>query len=888
MSAPPATEPPPTAAERTLESDPIAALDVLRRDLGIPSLPRYSVLLVGGKSLKIDQVLGLLDYGIRLFLVTESRDEELWKSLRHFEQARLLEWECVPEVGDHAVWIVDGIWPANLETWVRKATQAADQRGGLNLQQYQIVHADSEADVLVTAGAGTGKTETMTERLVYLMATVHGHTDAPIRPGSASTPRTMSLDEVGLVTFTREAAKEMRRRIARTVTLRQRLCPRCVHPTVAWLMQLGRAQISTIHMFARKVVQQFGSVLGMGPGFAISSRTLSLQAHIREELAARLHPLFMGAQSAEVPPIHEWIRHVETVWETLENNGVPLLVLGTAGSAAHSIDWGKSPTPSMQADAVRVTGEVIDAVAVRLGAECLREQFLRTSQLVPAALQAVRATDSDSLAVRRKRLRFLFVDEFQDTDAMQLDLLLAIRERLDARLFVVGDAKQGIYRFRGASGNAFEALQARVVERALKRFSQFVLTRNFRSDGRLLDSMHPYFNTWGASDILPYKPNEKLLSRKSAAGIGCELSSPKVGKQSKCLEHAAQLVGKWRAEDPKASIAVLCRRNSQAMKVHRIIKQGGGSCELLVGGTFFISEAVLELRALLEAVLDPANTAALLELCETRWAGAMLADGAPWSEPAAREAWGGRIDPPMHWRDRVASLGASGSFDRSDLTAIQRRVEFLASRLRRMAAVAFIVECHTKLDPSACGCAADDDEEARVVYSRNLDHLITLIDAQFQNSAATADSILAWLRVQIATNRIEDEPAEPRATQGETIALTVHKSKGLEFDRVIVACTDTNFETSDYVTSEAFVTSEGGKTKVWWTWKMGQEGADWRNAPEAEAGWNVDLQETEREETRLLYVAMTRARSRLEVLRPAKAPTFPCWDKLLRSAEAGQ
>ena len=57
-----------------------------------------------------------------------------------------------------------------------------------------------------------------------------------------------------------------------------------------------------------------------------------------------------------------------------------------------------------------------------------------------------------------RRYRYLFVDEFQDTDAAQIDLVLELRERLDCRLFVVGDVKQGIYRFRGAEGNAFEEL----------------------------------------------------------------------------------------------------------------------------------------------------------------------------------------------------------------------------------------------------------------------------------------------------------------------------------------------------------------------------------------------------------------------------------------------
>lgn len=874
-----------SSAERTLAIDPIAALDVLRRDLGINSLPRYSVLLVGGERVDIQQVLGLLDYGIRLFLVTKDRDETVWKGLQHFVQARLLEWECVPTVGTGTAWIVDGNWKSSQDPWIESAAKDADKRGGVNLQQYHIVHAAADADVLVTAGAGTGKTETMTERLVYLLATVHGYSDAPTRTGDPTTPRTISLDDVGLVTFTREAAKEMRRRIARTLTLRQRLCPRCVHPTAAWLMQLGRAQISTIHIFARGLVKQFGDAIEMGPNFATSNRTFAIRAHIRDELSKRIEPLYALPNMVTVPPIHEWIRHVEAVWETLENNGVPLIVLKQGKSAVNPIAWGSSPEQGIPAQAVRITGEVVEAVAKLLGDECRREQFLRTSQLVPAALEAVKLTDQGALIARKRRLRFLFVDEFQDTDSMQLDMLLAVRERLNARLFVVGDAKQGIYRFRGASGNAFDALTVRVKQRNLEPFTQFALTRNFRSDGQLLDSMHPYFAAWGDEKLLPYKSGERLLPRKDAIGLGHKLSTREVGSARECLSQAAQLVQRWRAEDPKASIAILCRRNSHAMAVQKLIVDNNGQCALLVGGTFFASEAVVELRALLEAVLDPTNTAALLELCETRWVAAILAGGTLWGEVVGEDVWNGAIEAPMGWLDRFASLGKSDSFDRTDLAVIQRRVEFLSERLRGMAAVAFIVDCHTRLDPSTCSRSGDDNGRARAAYSRNLDHLITLIDAQFLNSAATAGAILEWLRIQIATNRSEDEPAERRATEGETIALTVHKSKGLEFDRVIVPRTDTNFEASAFVTTEAFVTEQNGRNQVWWKWKVGENGTVWRNATDDQGGWRVDQQETTREETRLLYVAMTRAKSHLTILRPVNQPQQQCWHKLLQFGE---
>jgi len=94
--------------------------------------------------------------------------------------------------------------------------------------QYDIVHSNSDSDVMVRAGAGTGKTETMSERVVFLLAT---HASAGNQHRSD-----LRLDDIVLVTFTKEAARQMRERLVRTLALRRRLCPSCVLPALAWML----------------------------------------------------------------------------------------------------------------------------------------------------------------------------------------------------------------------------------------------------------------------------------------------------------------------------------------------------------------------------------------------------------------------------------------------------------------------------------------------------------------------------------------------------------------------------------------------------------------------------------------------------------------------------
>jgi DNA helicase-2/ATP-dependent DNA helicase PcrA len=158
------------------------------------------------------------------------------------------------------------------------------------------------------------------------------------------------------------------------------------------------------------------------------------------------------------------------------------------------------PPEGVDGEVSTTTKDVIESVAASFADFCVTNQTIPLSQLVSAAVATVQRSGS---ALTRPP-RYLFVDEFQDTDGLQMDLILGLRRQVGCRLFVVGDAKQGIYRFRGAEGNAFEELRRRVASIGLPPLDDYQLTRNFRSGKRLLDSLHHYFDAWGRSNFLSY------------------------------------------------------------------------------------------------------------------------------------------------------------------------------------------------------------------------------------------------------------------------------------------------------------------------------------------------------------------------------------------------
>jgi len=890
--------------------------------LGLPNLPRYSVLRIGLHGVDLSRLLGLVDYGIRVFIISgrgEPRAED-HPEVTHFVDARIIEWSCLDEDLPTTGWIVDGQMTDDEAT--RGALELADAEGGINIGQYKVVHAPSDENIVVMAGAGTGKTETMSERLVFLLATF----DDTVTIDGQDHPRTFGLSDVVLVTFTREAAREMRSRIARTLLLRLRLSRLCVHPAMSWMMELSSTHISTIHAFARSVAKQGGSEVGLGPGFRVSAQTIAFReilfAVMSERLVSLLQkPVPQGKKSNTIPASYQWIDHLTAIWDALDNNGVDLMELATGpvtasdtGSSAprntlSQVDWALHGLSGVHHDVATATKEIIEETVARFRAVCLENQAVPTSQLVGLASAVVGGSGRSSV----NPPRFLFVDEFQDTDDQQMDFLLATAEKFDCRLFVVGDAKQAIYRFRGAADNAFSLFKMKLEQRkenarkigtphdTVAAHETLELTRNFRTGSVLLKSMTDYFRVWRANQWLPADEDVVLVPSNDNEGLGKSVKFLTSSEKS-YVDDAAKLVKKIRADHPYSSIAIICRRNAHAIRIKERLKvlDPGHVCDLLVGGGFFTTEAVKEVRVLLAAVSDPEDSAAVLELCATRWsAGLMTSAPPPALDQDGRAAWGTVVGPIVGWETRLATLARTGNFDVTDLEPLKKRLRLLRGMLEGMSVMSWIVECDRLFTPASCD-KPDDSLTDRERYDRCRHHLLTLMDTEFAESSSTLEIVLSWLKLQIATNRNEDEPSAVPVTEddtirdesdtepGRTVALTVHKSKGAQFDIVLVPNTWTKFGAPKGTETEVSVLVEPGtKPRIAWRWKIVRDGKketfESGSGNAAKDHWKEETSENKKEETRLLYVAMTRAKEQLIMFLPTAASKESWSDLLLRA-----
>jgi superfamily I DNA/RNA helicase len=881
-----------------LASNPWHGLEVLAKHLGLTHAPRYSVLHVAPAPItkaELDVLFGLCHYGMRVFLYSANNPFEAGNMpniYRAFLEARFIEWSINPDLaGDTAYWEVDGVAQGAFNNALTStAGQYAGPPGfeGINIQQYRVVHAPASDDILVSAGAGTGKTETMAERLMYLLSVPRG--GLPLQ-----------MKEISLITFTREAAREMRSRISRTIMLRQRLASRYVHPAVVWLMQLGQAQIVTIHAFAKRIIQQNGAVIGINPLFKVGQLQREWRRIAIESLDRHLVDLF-ETQPHITPPIHTWLQHIRQLWQSLENNGVELIDIGNATVTALSdiVDIVDDSVGSDQ-ELIKAVHNTIQQIRTEFQQHCFDEQTIPTSQLIATAVRIITQLN-DTRRTLEQPLRYLFVDEFQDTDEQQINLVLLLRKFSQTAIFAVGDVKQGIYRFRGATGNAFDVLLLKACQHGLEEFATYSLVRNFRSDGALLDSMHKYFAywgdplLWGETPLLVYGDTDRLYPRLSKSGQGKPVQhivlkrthAQDTDQNSTIMQQIVSTVSAWHNADTTRTIAILTRTNQSAISVQQAIRNAGGQCSLRVGGAFYQTPAVRELRVFLDAIIHPHDDAAILELCETRWAVKLFSSNSAPDLVDNPELWQRPLPPFYDWFSRFVNVTDKGNFYRSDIEPLRKRIISLASSLQRMSAIAFIVNCRTFFAPERCALPDDTDDE-RQRYERCLIHALTLIDATFADASAPLNTILEWVRNQMLTNHDEDEPVD-EVTDGETVALTVHKSKGLEFDCVLIPFTNSVFaaardsDTTGHATQVVIDPKNTEKQSIGWRWHV-EHMPMISNRNSQDPIWGKDLDESRREETRLLYVAMTRAKHQLAYFR-TRDPREDTWGKLLQLGES--
>ncbi len=327
-----------------------------------------------------------------------------------------------------------------------------------NSEQYYIEHAESKKNILVKAGAGTGKTYSMVSRIAFLC--------------NKSDDEIIKLsDEIAMVTFTNEAADNMKSRLKQLFINYYILTNDSKY--LQFIEDINQMQISTIHKFAKSIIQSASFELGLGSEFTISSsdyvRESFYEKYLNKYVLKKLNenPNF----NKELPlPIHRLKKLLMLFANQLYNKSIDIKTISKKS-------FGK-PIELMP-----YFNEIIEEVIIEAEKE-YKDDLVKSNKIDLRESMILLSHVINSGYEKKCNLhyKFLFIDEFQDTDDVQIDSFLKLQEIIGFNLFVVGDVKQSIYRFRGATVSAFNKLKKN--EESNKKWKEFSININYRTDSR--------------------------------------------------------------------------------------------------------------------------------------------------------------------------------------------------------------------------------------------------------------------------------------------------------------------------------------------------------------------------------------------------------------------
>lgn len=645
-------------------------------------------------------------------------------------------------------------------------------------QQRAVIQAPL-APALVVAGAGSGKTETMANRVLWLLA--NGH----VQPSQV----------LGL-TFTRKAAGELLVRIRRRI---EQLAEAGL--TADGHDPFQQPAVSTYNSFANAIFRDNailvgregdGAVLGEAGAWQLARATVTRSRDDRlPDLDKNLDPVtnaVLGLSRA----IAENIADVEAV-RLFAQRFAAVGELPPGGRGAYAAVDG-------MVSAVAALDTLVDLVG-EYDAAKLTRSAVEYSDQVALALQIV-AKQPAVAGELRDRYRVVLLDEYQDTSVVQTRMLATLFS--GHPVMAVGDPNQSIYGWRGASASNLEqfASQFGAVGEA------FPLSTSWRNGHQVLDAANALV---APLSLVSRVPVEKLTPAPTASDV------PIAVRFEEHLEAEADAVATWFAarlavpEPPSAALLFRARKTQPWFL--RALRAHGVKYHVLGIGGLLAEPEIADLVSMLSVLSDPGAGLELIRvLAGSRWRIGVqdlhaLNRLASWlrDRDHAQQVYADEVKERMR---SSLTEGEGGSIvDALDFLANAREghsalahfselglerlrdAGHVVARLRARAALSLpdlvsLVEQELRLDIEV---VANED---RPLGGAPMEALFDAIDGYLalDDSSTRVGSelngFLAWLRAAEEREDLAPRPEDPEP--GTVQILTIHGAKGLEWDLVAV------------------------------------------------------------------------------------------------------
>jgi DNA helicase-2/ATP-dependent DNA helicase PcrA len=410
----------------------------------------------------------------------------------------------------------------------------------LNERQREAVEA-ADGPLLILAGAGSGKTRVITVRIAYLIS-----------------EKSVPPHNILAVTFTNKAAQEMRERVTRLLEGRR----------------LESAPlVSTFH--------------------SLCVRMLRRDIEKLEEGYTRSFTIYDQDDSARV---------VKGCIKDLGYDDQRLAPRQTQSAISHAKNSGlDSEMYAARAESHDEKRAAIARVYKLYEERLVNNNALDFDDLMIKAVRLLRKRE-DVRAHYNDRFRYILVDEYQDTNALQFALINFLTQR-QQNICVVGDESQSIYRWRGADiSNILNFEQHYPEARTIK------LEQNYRSTQTILDA---------ADAVIKHNTERKEKTLWTANPAGAPIRYYQAMDAEGEARFVAAKIEDHRRTDPKTRAAVLYRTNAQSRVFEEALRRAGLGYNIVGGFSFYERAEVRDVVSYLKLALNPHDSVALMRVVNT-------------------------------------------------------------------------------------------------------------------------------------------------------------------------------------------------------------------------------------------------------------------------------
>ena len=452
-----------------------------------------------------------------------------------------------------------------------------DKSSQFNSHQYEIITADENSNYIVVSGAGTGKTTTMINRLIYLRMKDSEFT----------------FDKAALITFTNKASIEMRERLIAVLERYYNVTKSSKY--LDMMDEATRCTISTIHGFSKKLINKYGKNININKNVKVRS----FKYFRKKAIAEALNTLYL--ENKNLYDVIKYYPHYDIeaklllVWDKLDNYSIDI------NSQNYNLDFGSDDKNFSQ----------IVKIVLQKAQECLEE--FKEYELEIADLMK-KLSYKELFLEAKGEYDLVMVDEFQDSDNIQIDFIANFCNYTGAKLMVVGDEKQSIYRFRGAEHTAFSRLREALKENK-RSLNEFTMVRNYRTDSKLLKEINDIFiNINNKVDRFRYEEKDYIYS---SVNVEKESNIQYISLPKYDLEAANFYDEILKNKESNEYVAVLLRSNSDIKEFKEFCDKNSIPCIVDTSGSFYRHEAVRDFYIMIRALIDPSSNSILYSFIET-------------------------------------------------------------------------------------------------------------------------------------------------------------------------------------------------------------------------------------------------------------------------------